>query len=355
MKTRVEGAGLYYAVLVVVLAFILTITIKSKSNVIYFQGIAEQKETSINWQAPVEIKRILVTEGESIDIGQLLVELDSQELRLKINHISYQLEQLKTQKGIDKATTRAKINQLKALKRARITENKNKIRQLEKQYDINQSLALGTSYTDRDDTTDQTINPIELQIKSLRQGLTTAVAPLTIQIELLQSMLAASENPLDAQIQRLSNELTLLRLQKNKLNIYAPISGIIGSIYCKPGEKMNSFEPILSLHTQNPSQVKGYIPENVSMLVSPGMEVNIRSVANSNHHVTGRVSGLGTRIVEFPVRLRKHVSDFLWGREVIIQLPQENNLLLGEKVLIEVMGKDTSPKYVESRGLAAKN
>jgi hypothetical protein len=58
--------------------------------------------------------------------------------------------------------------------------------------------------------------------------------------------------------------------------------------------------------------------------------------------VQGEVVGIGTRIVEYPVRLRKVPEVQMWGREVNIRIPPNSGFLLGEKVVIsfEKPGED---------------
>jgi len=45
--------------------------------------------------------------------------------------------------------------------------------------------------------------------------------------------------------------------------------------------------------------------------------------------------GVGSRIIEYPLRLKKRPEMQLWGREVEIHLPDGNPFLLGEKVMIQ--------------------
>lgn len=336
---HIKGAGIFYTIWILAFSFVIAISLFCAKSGVNFKGIAEQREVIVNWDSPVEIKRIHVLEGQSIDVGELLVELDSQDLRMQINQITHQLDQLKAQKGVDRTKIQSEISQLEAKKNTIITEILNKIRQLENQYDINQSLTAGLKSIEKSDTQSGEINPanpISLQIESLQQELTVVITPITIQIEHLNNMLTTADNPLAAEIDRLTKELALLKQQRNQLNIYAPLSGIIGSISYKPGEKVSPFAPILSLHTQNPSLIKGYIYETAHTLLSVGTEVDVASMTNRRNNVKGEVIGLGTRIVECPMRLRKYQEVLTWGREVTIKIPKENSFLLGEKVDINV-------------------
>lgn len=332
--------GVWFIILISTIAITLFYNVESST----FYGIADTREIVVNFESSVEIKRISVTEGQSVQKGDLLVELTSPNLMIKINHISHQLEQLKAQKGVDKSEVQSQIKQLKAEKAAKENELENKIGQLENQYNINKSLLSELKSISDDNEIPDSYNdsPLQLEIKNLKKELSLSLNPLTIQIELLNETLANSDNPVEIQVERLENELDLLNAEKTKLNIYAQISGIIGSVNFKSGATVSPFAPILTLHTKTPSFIKGYIYENVHSSIAMNEFVEVYSLAAVETVIEGRVVGIGARIVEYPVRLRKHPDFQIWGREVVIQIPENNQFILGEKVMIAASEKKHS-------------
>ena len=331
-----KGNGLLYAVWLAILIATVAITRFYSVESSNFYGIAETREIVVNFEGSVEIKKINVTEGQSVEQGILLVELSSPDLMLKINHISHQLDQLKAQKGVDKSEIQSKLRQLKAQKAAKENELENQIAQLENQYKINKSLLSGLKSIPNGNGygVDEGSSPMALKIKNLKEELRLCVNPIKIQIELFQTTLANSKDPVKIQVERLEKELTLLRGGNSKLNIDAQISGIIGSVNFKPGATVSPFAPILTLHTRTPSFIKGYIYEKTYADIEMDENVNVASLAIANKNITGVVVGIGARIVPYPERLRKHPDFQIWGREVLIQIPENNHFILGEKVLI---------------------
>ncbi|MDM8549666.1 hypothetical protein QUF72_06305 [Desulfobacterales bacterium HSG2] len=336
MKNQTGTAWLLCIVWITAFSAVVLITLTCEQESTGFHGIAETREIMISSESPVEIRRINVVEGQSVLKGQMLVELVSPELTIRINHISHQLEQLRAQKGVNKGEIRSKIRQLKAEKASRTSEIRNQIRQLENQYNLNKELTSGLKSISGFGEIAQSgaSNPITLKIESLRQELALSVKPLNIQTELLQKSLNASGSPIKIQVRQLEKELALLKQENGKLNIYAQIAGIIGSVNFKPREKVAPFAPIVTLHTKNPSFVKGYIHENVYTRMGVGKKVRITSQADSTSRTTGTVVGVGARIVEYPVRLRKNPDIQAWGREVVIRILESNQFILGEKVSI---------------------
>ncbi len=336
MRRQFKSNWPLYAVWVTIFISTVALTCFYGSESSSFYGIAETREIVANFESAVEIKRIGVTEGQSVEAGVLMVELNSPELMLKINHISHQLDQLRAQKGVDKSEVLSRLRQLKAEKAARENEIENQISQLENQYRINQSLLSGLKSipSGLGEESHATNSPMALKIKNLKKELSLSVHPLMIQMELLQKTLASLEDPIKIQVERLEEELNLLQEENSKLNIYAQISGIIGSVNFKSGEKVSPFSPILTLHTKTPSLIKGYIYENAYSGIAMGESVTVSSLALSHHSISGCVVGIGGRIVEYPIRLRKHPDMQVWGREVVIKIPGNNPFILGEKVLI---------------------
>lgn len=336
MTTRFKSDWLLYTVWVIILVLVIFITWTRELESTSFFGITETREIVISSESSVEVKKISVVEGQSVNQQQLIVELISPDLTIKINQVSHQLDELKAQKGVNKNELISKISQLKAEREATQSEINNKIRQLENQYNINKALTSELKSIQKIEMTDsfRASNPILIAIEILNQELSLKVSPINIQLELLQDVLDASESPIEIQVERLVRELELLNHEEDNLTIYAQISGIIGSVNYKSGEIVAPHSPILTLHTKNPSLIKGYIYEDVYTHISVGMEVGVTSLTDSKTKITGTVVGVGSRIVEYPVRLRKHPDLQVWGREIIIKIPAVNPLILGEKVLI---------------------
>lgn len=285
-----------YFVWIVVCIILVTISLQYKGESTGFYGIADAREVVVNAGNPVEIKKIHVVQGQSIKEGDTLVELSRPELDMKINEITHQLRQVKTQKY-------TKVNRIRA-----------QIKELEAQYERNKKLTSELkSFRKENSSTDQndSQNPLLIKIENLKKELQLAVSPAQIK-----------------------EELNLLLAEKEKLTIYAQINGIIGSVNAKEGEQVSPFTSIITLHTKSPSYVKGYIHEDVYNKVNVGQKVTIASLSDPKNKIEGEVVGVGSRIVEYPVRLRKRADFQIWGREIIIKIPSENNLLLGEKVRI---------------------
>lgn len=326
---------LYFAWLLIIAVAVIILKYKTESTKFY--GIADTREIVINSENPVEIKNVHVVPGQAITVGTLLIDLDRSELIMEINNVSHQLEELRANRRVRTGGLKSQANALKAQKEAKISEIDYKIKQLQAQYTINKELAseLKSIQESKEQTNKtETQTPIQIKIESLHEALSLAIDPIQIKINMLEQELISTENPFKAQEERLEEELRLLLDEKNRLRIFAPVTGIIGSVNVKVDEKVSPFTPLLTLHPKSPSYIIGYINENVYNRVSMEQELTIVSLAGEEKETIGRVVGIGARIVEFPVRLKKRPDLQVWGREVQVEIPEDNDFLLGEKVVI---------------------
>lgn len=345
-----RGPKPLYVMWVLAFAAVAAITLNGKRESTDFQGIAETREVIINAENAVEIKAFHVVPGQEVKKGKLLVELDQPELTKKINEIAHQLEELNVQRKADAGKAASHVKQLRAEEKAVASEIDYKIRQLESRRALNKRLASGLKSIEQIDKADKTADiksPVDLQIESLQKERELALNRIQLQIDAIRG----GQDPLAVRAESLEKQLRLLDQEKRGLLIFARIDGVIGSVHFKRGEKVSPFVPILTLYTKSPSYVRGFIHEKVYNRVAIGNEVQIVSLTgnNGNGIKTGEVVGVGSRIVEYPYRLQKRPDIQIWGREVQIRLPAENDFLLGEKVMIR------SPGNGVTYGALAKN
>ncbi len=341
-NNKIQGIGLLLAFIALLIAAVVGIIIYSGGETTTFQGFAESNETIINSETSVSIKKILVMEGDPVYKGQKLAELESQELALRIADIRSQLLQIETKQGLSEAEIKSKILQNKAAERAVISELRAQIQTLENQLKINKELSDGLKSV-KIKKSASVKNPIEIQIESLESAIVDRRKEFAEINRMYNKMLESGETPENVEAEKLRAELKSLEKQNSNMAVYAPFDGIVGSVFIKNGngekvffkggEKIAAYSPILSIVSKEPSFVKGYIPESQFALINTGDEVTI-SNTQTPQQITGVVTGLGGRIIPLPVRLLKNQNIALWGREIVVKIPENNGFILGEKVSI---------------------
>ncbi len=103
---------IFYLILVIVTGVLIVLSINQKGESTSFYGIAETREIVINSDNSVEIQKIHVVQGQTIKQGDTLVELSRPELNMKINELSHQASQAKSQQSAKAGKIRSEIKEL---------------------------------------------------------------------------------------------------------------------------------------------------------------------------------------------------------------------------------------------------
>ncbi len=143
-----------------------------------------------------------------------------------------------------------------------------------------------------------------------------------------------ANDPLSIEIRDTEEELAILNRQRNNLYVFSEADGIVGSVNFRRGEKAPSFSPLVTVSSESPTFVQGFIHEKMHSQVLVGTKVDVVSLTNSGYETKGKVVSVGSRIVEMPPRMSNMQVVPVWGREVTIQIPASTQFLLGERVQI---------------------
>ena len=324
----------YYIISILVGGWILWYSATGNTQAEEFYGFAENRDTEINFNYPVVVKEIHISEGENINQGDLLFQLQRIQPKEEYAGESYRISELRAESNIWK------------------TEKEGSLRELIAEYDIDRQSILDKITSKSEELKYKkslyegvkSLNEVNLDYSSLENEL----LQLNQQKNLLDSLfiqqksnleneLRFGTSPFREEIKRLEARMKFEEEQMvQDIEIHAPFNGLVGNIQCKEEEHIPSFKTLMNFYEPNPSMVKGFIHEDLILKVRIGDVLTIRSTSDPNLIIKGSVSGLGSRVVEIPSRLRKIPDLKTYGREVLISIPEENNLIQKEKVVIEV-------------------
>jgi HlyD family secretion protein len=316
---------------------LILIVINFRSEVSDFYGIAESSEVEISFESATIIKQLLVVPGQIVTAGQLLMELERPELTVELNRVRHRLEEITADREIWLKQTSARIAELQALQLVATSELDYQLQEIRARYHMNLELTAGLISLGAPEEVignDSTASsPILLEIERLKTASRLAVEPYQIQIACLEQELQPPD-PQQIEINRLSGELILLEAELAKLTLRAETTGLIGAVNFKNGETVPPYITVLTLHSRAPLFVSGYIHENSHNQVTFGQSVKLLSLTESGYSIPGEIVGVGSRIIAFPGRLAKRQDVTIWGREVMIRILEDNEFLLGEKILV---------------------
>lgn len=241
---------------------------------IHHYGIAESVEWSLTYDYPVKIKSIQVVSGQYFRKGELLIELDQTDLEIKINNLKFQLLSLQTE-----------LNLLQGIQ-------------------ANLSVIESTR-----ESTRKSKKPRKKHVLENRD-----------------------KNPIEFEIKKFKGELVILEKRKEDLFYFANFSGSVGMSKFSPGEIVSPYTAILTLHRNLPTYVKAYIREESLTPLYVGQAVVVTSVLNPEKESEGKIFTVGGKIGPIPDRITPFTGVPLFGREVLVTLPEDNPFVLGEKL-----------------------
>lgn len=307
-----------------------------------FYGVAENQETQINLDHPVTVNRIYYTQGQFVSKGALLMEVTRTALDLKMSDLTHGIAELQVRDQLHVAEIRGDLERLRAERAEKSGVVQARIRVLESEQSLNQSLFRDLRSISVADTGSTGSTPYSAKIQALRDELRLLTQPLDVEIARLEQELKMASLPVQTQISRLKNEVDVYRKEQERLKIYAPSDGLVGTVHCRQGENVSAFSPLISFYEQNPNTVVAYVHESMILQIKIGDSLNVISSLHAEEHCRGHVSGLGHRVVEIPERLRKIPEVKSYGREILISIPPNNNFLQKEKVVLQRLDAGTS-------------
>jgi multidrug resistance efflux pump len=327
-----------YLVCFCVLVVLVVTTLEMRKESTSFFGLADTTEIILNTESPVAIKKMRVTPGQIVTKGDTLVELSNYQLEIKISDLTHSIDELNTRAAATAKLTKAQMRQIMVEQQSKVNALKTEQQTLQAKYDFNQKLlselkSLKSNQLSKGDSS----NPIMIQIKNLKNQLQQTQDSMGILVDRARQEGSYQRDPLADQLRRSKDELRVLQEQREKLFIVAPINGLIGTVYFKDGEQVSPFTKIATLHAQAPMFINGFIHEKSYTKVKLGQTVRIESLTEPKTTITGTVTSVGSRIVDYPVRLRKLPDVQMWGRLIVIKIPENNRLLMGEKVIVSFM------------------
>ncbi len=326
----------YVAAFAVIVLLGLSLVVKLDTSVTFY-GFAENKETEINMENPVEVEKIYVTTGQKVKKGTVLLDVLSPSLPVKISNTQYSIEELQTKYQLWKTDLDWRISQYNIELNEKTTSIQSQIDEYHAEIERNKKLAENIQSITTENTQEGEIkNPLFLKIEALKKELTFTRNIITTEINNLKSERFADNNPLLSRIKGLEEELEYYQQKKEKQTIVAPTDGLIGNIHCKEDEIISSFSTLITFYEESPTLVVGYIHEDLLLKVNINDTIDISSSSRPEIQNVGVVKTLGSRIVEIPPRLRKIKELKTFGREIIIEIPPDNPFLQKEKVILNL-------------------
>jgi multidrug resistance efflux pump len=320
-------------ILLSLLLIVLAFSFRRQSDQIVAQ--VEPQKLGISFHKPVRIKTIHVMPGQQVKPGDLLVEVERPDLLLELEERETTLRNLENELAALDVEFKAddRKNQLDHQSLSRKYELE--IEQLEHQARSNKVLLQDFGLTFRETAQSDTslVDYYRTRIDALREQLRTEAEQFASRQNFLQETYREKRQILLNKIQQVELEIGAQLREKEELVRISTISGTVGALSAEREEIVPAFQTIMSIYAQHPTIIKAFMNESIRYPVNAGDKVQVTST-NRSYSIEGEITEVGSRIVEYPQRLRARSDMAMWGQELFIRIPENNAFLNGEKVIV---------------------
>lgn len=293
-----------------------------------FYGIAENQVRSYSKPFDVMVQQIRVKLGQSVSDGDTLMIFHPRSIAYKKEDLTVQSRLLDVSQKSEEFEISQELAQLRQQKNLVLENFKIKKEKLIGQKKLSDSLAGLITRIKTDD------KRLGLELNALDEEMALELKELDQHIDALE--LSRREIPalyLEKKTGILQG-VNRLEVQQRELVLVADTEGMIGQLDFVEGDPVEAYQSLIRIYSTHPNLVTSYIGEGYLGSVQLKDSVIIQSMSDESIQLKGKILNLGSRIAALPDRLKKIPEFKAWGREVQIEIPQDNNLIQGEKVKV---------------------
>lgn len=243
---------------------------EAPGKALHLFGNVDIRQIQLAFHDSGRIQRLLVEEGQRVQRGELLAELDAARYEAAVAQAGAQVAAQREvlarlvagsrPEEIGEAKARVKATEA-VLKEAEVTHRRARIL-AEPKYVSQQQL----------DSAEAKLNNARANLDREQQALTLAIkGPRQEDIEAARAQLKVYE----AALQRAQEELADTRL-------YAPEEAIVQDRILEPGDMASPQTPVFTLALDNPIWVRAYVSEPDMGKIAPGMQAEVRTDSYPN-------------------------------------------------------------------------
>ncbi len=159
----------FYILIAVLFIGLLTINNRYFKGSSSFLGVTYSKDYKINAEKSAIIDAVHVVPGQTVQPGDLLVELTSQELLLEIQKLQKKIQLLSSEKLEKQKLLESKIKLLESEKRIITNDTESEISLIQNKIDLNRSITNDILKDRSSQISQDSVTALTLRIKSARE------------------------------------------------------------------------------------------------------------------------------------------------------------------------------------------
>lgn len=326
---------LFYVAWVAVVVTLLLVSYVFKDSRDTIMAVVEPQRMAISFLKPVEVKEIFVIPGQDVEPGDKLLRVVRPDLVLDLVKKENEVKSLQTEEKWAKEDISKKLQVLEIETTTKRTKLNADIGRLKAVMQGNEKLAreFGELANYKDTLKRYGPDYFQVEITALEREKQLLDDYYRAEIRRLNSSLDEKLELFAIRAGQLEEEISKLNQEEINLIQYAQTKGTIGNVYAEINELVPPYNTVISIYKSNPTIIKAYMNELNKYPLHVGDEVQVESM-NRFYKIEGEIIEVGSRIVEFPQRLHIQGNLKVWGQEIFVRIPAENNFLNGERVFV---------------------
>lgn len=301
---------------------------QSDPNTLVLNGNVDIRQVSLAFDGTGRIKSLNVEEGDVVQRGAVLGQLDTEALALQADEASAQIAAQR--ENLTRLRNGARPQELAQAKsrvnaaEAQATQAKNELARLR---------AVSA------DTAGKATSAQELD--AARSAAKVAEAQLAEQRDALKLLQEGTRKEdiaaADAQLKAVEAKRDLLQYQIGQGELQAPVAGVVRARLLEPGDMASPQKPVFTLALTEPKWIRAYIGEPDLGKVKSGMGASVTTDSAPNQPISGSV-GYISSVAEFTpksVQTEELRSSLVYEIRVLVQDPH-NQLRLGQPATVRL-------------------
>jgi multidrug resistance efflux pump len=280
------------------LAFYLYST-RGTSDVVLI-GTVDANQVIVSSKVAGRIEHLLVDEGQRVKQGDLIAQIDNQDLIAEADSARATVDSLKhqvRQSGESYASTHGEtdsqvLNAAASLAAARATLQESEANQRQQELDTHRTVSLAeqgvASQQDRD-RAEQTLKADQARVRANREQVLAAQATLNTMQARINQAAAAHSNiaSMQGQMDSANAKLQEAEVRVGYAKVVSPVSGTVSVRAAREGEVVNVGTPIVTIVDLTQTWVYASVPETQEQFVKLGDTLDVRMPAGER--VPGKV------------------------------------------------------------------
>ena len=229
----------YYFLAILVGIGIFWYNAQNRSQAAIFYGFAENKDTEVNFNYPVIVQDIFVTEGQRVSKGDLLFHLQRIQPKQQLADEDFKISELRAESYAWKSGKQGDLQLLEAKYKIDKQDIEAKINKIQDEINYKKRL-----YSDLSTLKDASIDFIsmEKELSSLENEKHLTDSLYFQERTNIIREIEVGVNPFQVEINRLDAKKKFdADQQVQDIEIRAPFDGLVGNINCKEAEHIPSF------------------------------------------------------------------------------------------------------------------